>query len=256
MMKRLVLCAVASAFLMANVSGMEGGRIPNVYIKTMDGETITLRIDEALMGGTVLDMKRKIAEHTGYPVDQQRIIFCGKVEQDADEIRDCYPIWENEGMLHLVINPPQTVTGVAHEHCRQKEQELERLLRTASGWEKELEAARAEVARLTVLLRGVPEMIASLEKEVEEAREGARLAFTRFHPVAGREAWREHDAAAAPAPAAAAPAAADERVKVCNACTFINPVAESVCETCGGGNFGSPKSRESAVLEARSIRRK
>ena len=63
-------------------------------------------------------------------------------------------------------------------------------------------------------------------------------------------------AAAAPAPAAAAPAAADERVKVCNACTFINPVAESVCETCRGGDFGSPKSIESAVLETRSIRRK
>jgi ubiquitin C len=69
-----------------------------VFIKTLTGQTITVRVTPR---DTVGDVKQKIFEQEGIPVDRQRMIFVGEQLNDNHRLLD-YRI-EHESAVHLVF---------------------------------------------------------------------------------------------------------------------------------------------------------
>ena len=69
-----------------------------VFIKTLNGETLTLNVHSWTIVGEVKDMIERIE---GVPVDQQRLVFSGKQLEDKRSMAD-YDI-SKETTLHLVL---------------------------------------------------------------------------------------------------------------------------------------------------------
>ena len=73
-----------------------------VFIKTLTGQTITVHVTPR---DTVGDVKQKIFEQEGIPVDRQRMIFVGEQLNDNHRLLD-YRI-EHESAVHLVFRSGQ-----------------------------------------------------------------------------------------------------------------------------------------------------
>jgi len=69
-----------------------------LFVKTLTGKTVSIEIEE---GESIEDVKAKIAEKEGIPVEQQRIIFGGQQLQDGKTVDD-YNIGD-DATLHLVL---------------------------------------------------------------------------------------------------------------------------------------------------------
>ena len=57
-----------------------------IFLKTIMGGTIAVDVDPS---DTVKDLKAKIQDKQGVPVNQQRLVFNGKVLEDSHTLEDC-----------------------------------------------------------------------------------------------------------------------------------------------------------------------
>ena len=74
------------------------GAFFQIYIKTLTGKTITLRVTSSL---TVEDVKQLIQDKEGIPPDQQRLVFEDKQLEDRGTLRD-YKI-QPKSTIHLIL---------------------------------------------------------------------------------------------------------------------------------------------------------
>ena len=80
------------------VLALEAGKSTSIYVKTLTGKTITLKVNLSM---SVEQLKLVIQEKEGTPAHQQRLVFVGQQLEDERILSD-YKI-QYESTLHMIL---------------------------------------------------------------------------------------------------------------------------------------------------------
>jgi len=179
-------------------------------VKTLQGKMWTVAVEQT---DTIAIVKKKLEDKEAGPVEAQRLIFGGKILEDAKTVAE-YELTkdENPAPLFLVINPE--AAKKAEEAKKKAAEEAKRAADAAkANAAKEDPAAAANtisnVAKKLGNAKTIHELVQTIEKEI------AALKPQPKPKGAGR--W------------------------TCAACTAINPAAKTRCEMCETPNPDAPK---------------
>ncbi|KAJ0969798.1 hypothetical protein J5N97_022675 [Dioscorea zingiberensis] len=98
----------------SQVSGDNRESAMQINIKTLDSQIHTFRVDKNML---IQSLKEKIAEATGIPAGQQRLIFRGKVLKDDHALSEYH--LEDGHTLHLVVRQPAHAQPAAGANSRE-----------------------------------------------------------------------------------------------------------------------------------------
>ncbi|KAJ0975090.1 hypothetical protein J5N97_017055 [Dioscorea zingiberensis] len=98
----------------SQVSGDNPESTMQINIKTLDSQIHTFRVDKNML---IQSLKEKIAEATGIPAGQQRLIFRGKVLKDDHALSEYH--LEDGHTLHLVVRQPTHAQPAAGANSRE-----------------------------------------------------------------------------------------------------------------------------------------
>lgn len=96
---RFKLWCIDCAPKQTNPAGVKGYPY---YVKTLTGKTVMVYIEYSM---SVLEMKQKLSEKEGIPVEQMRLIFAGKQLEDGKILAD-YNL-QKDATMHLVLKLPK-----------------------------------------------------------------------------------------------------------------------------------------------------
>jgi ubiquitin-large subunit ribosomal protein L40e len=139
-MKRYI---ILTALLLGITGGLQSAAAPSLefWLKFLSGKTVSVTVPEDAI---VRNLKEKIFEKEGIPVERQNIMEAGRALNDNEKVNTIAPV--NRGKLHIVlkIDPIERAKG----RVENAERHVEETRKAYEAAQRYLKTTQEELAQL------------------------------------------------------------------------------------------------------------